>query len=225
MKVKRLFILIFAMLFCFALVGCNTNNKNEDLTVTTEISDVETESDSQFIKASVISKFNNKEIVIYSDTTCFFNIRVSIIDGETVSENSYGEFEISKGETLTLTLNDLAPGFFSDKAIIKDVYPIYSPYVYEISSLNADNYEMINSKLLMKYSSEEITIYSDKSCFFDLYVLTNGDDFDSANIYQRLEIKEGETISLTLDDLAPGFFTTGSYINYVNPYIDTYVEK
>ena len=225
MKVKRLFILIFAMLFCFALVGCNTNNKNEDLTVTTEISDVETESDSQFIKASVISKFNNKEIVIYSDTTCFFNIRVSIIDGETVSENSYGEFEISKGETLTLTLNDLAPGFFSDKAIIKDVYPIYSPYVYEISSLNADNYEMINSKLLMKYSSEEITIYSDKSCFFDLYVLTNGDDFDSANIYQRLEIKEGETISLTLDDLAPGFFTTGSYINYFNPYIDTYVEK
>ena len=225
MKKRRLFILIFAMLICIASVGCSSNKKTEDLTVDTEISDVDSKLDPQQINATVVSKFNQKEIIVYSDTSCFFNIRASVVDGENVSDNSYGEFEISKGETITLTLDDLAPGFFTDQAIITDVYPIYSPYVYEDSSLNSDNYKFTTCQLLMKYSSKDITISSDKSCFFDLYVSTRSNDFNSANIYQKLEIKEGETITLTLDDLAPGFFTDETYISYVNSYIDTYVEK
>ena len=227
MKGKRLFILFFAMLICMTLVGCttSTNTKTEHLTSDTEIPDVETQSHSHSIKATVLSKFNQKEIILYSETSCFFNIIVSVVDGETVSDNSYGEFKISEGETVTLTLDDLAPGFFTDQAIIIDVNPIYSPYVYEDSSLNDDIYKSIKCQLLMKYSYKEITIYSDKTCFFDLDISTIGDNFDSTNIYQKLGIKEGETITLTLDDLAPGFFTDETSIKYVNPYIDTYVEK
>lgn len=225
MKKRRLFILTFAMLICIASVGCSPNKRTEDLTVDTEISDVDSKSDPHQINATVVSKFNQKEIILYSETSCFFNIRVSVVDGETVSENSYGEFEISEGKTITLTLDDLAPGFFTDQAIIAGVNPIYHPYVYEDSSLVSDNYTYTECQLLMKYSSKEITIYSDKSCFFDLYISTIGDNFNSLNIYQKLEIKEGETINLTLDDLAPGFFTDGTYIKYVNPYIDTYVKN
>lgn len=219
MKKGRLFILIFTMLICMVLVGCNENKKTEDLTI-----DTETESNPQPIKATVVSKYNENEITIYSDTSCFFYVEVSVIDGKTTSENKYGEFEILSGETITLTLDDLAPGFFSDQAVIKDVWPI-SPYVYEDSSLDSDNFEFIDSKILMKYSSKEITIYSSKSCFFNLWISTSGLSFCSCNIFQNIEIKEGETITLTLDDLAPGFFDDETSIQYVNSHIDTYIEK
>lgn len=219
MKKGRLFILIFTMLICMVLVGCNENKKIEDLPI-----DTETESNPQPIKATVVSKYNEKEITIYSDTSCFFYVEVSVNDGETTSQNKYGEFEISGGETITLTLNDLAPGFFSEQAIITKVLPI-SPYVYEYSSLNSDNFKSIDSQILMKYSSKEITVYSSESCFFNLWISTNDLDFSSCNVFQKLEIKKGETITLTLDDLAPGFFDDETSIQYVNPSIDTYIEE
>ena len=77
----------------------------------------------------------------------------------------------------------------------------------------------------MKYTSEEITIYSDESCFFDLFVITEGDNFNSRNTYRRVEIKEDTTITLTLDDLLPGFFSDNTHIEYVSSYIYTYVYE
>ena len=217
MKKRRLFILISAMLICIALVGCSVNT--DDLVENTEITEIKTKS----INATVVSKFNEKEIIVYSDTSCFFNLTVSILDENTKSENTYKDFEISKGETITLTIDDLAPDFFSEEAIITYVSPIH-PYVYTDSSLNLDNYKSSNCQLLMKYSSKEITVYSDKSCFFDLSISTEGDNFNSKNEYRKIEIKKGETITLTLNDLVPGFFTNKTSIKYVNPYIETYIH-
>ena len=100
-------------------------------------------------------------------------------------------------------------------------------YVYEKISLNDVDTKSIDCQILMKYTSEEITIYSDESCFFDLFVITGGDNFNSRNTYRRVEIKEGTTITLTLDDLAPDFFSDNTYIDFVSsgiyPYV--YVEE
>lgn len=178
----------------------------------------------QNINASVITKYNEKEIIVYSDTTCFFNLVVSVCDGETSSQNSYGEFQISEGEILTLTLEDLAPGFFSDEAIITDVDAVYDTYVKNFS-LFCDTYSKIDCSLLVKYSEKEITVFSDKSCFFDLYVATKDDDFNSSNSYRKIKIKEGETITLTLEDLSPGFFTDSTKISYVGSNPKTYKKS
>lgn len=222
MKKRRLFILIYAMLICLVLVGCG--NSKDDSSYS---EDSEDEKVPNTINASVIAKYSEKEIVIYSDTSCFFDLEVSVSDEESESKITFKKIQISEGKTITLTLEDLAPGFFSDRAIITKVSEIDDPYVYEKISLNDVDTKSIDCQILMKYTSEEITIYSDESCFFDLFVITGGDNFNSRNTYRRVEIKEGTTITLTLDDLAPDFFSDNTYIDFVSsgiyPYV--YVEE
>lgn len=215
MKKRRLFILIYAMLICLVLVGCG-NSKDDS-------SSSEDEKVPHTINAQVIAKYSEKEIVIYSDTSCFFDLEVSVSDEENESEITFKKIQISEGKTITLTLEDLAPGFFSDRAIITKVTEINNPYVYEEISLNDVDKKNIDCQILMKYTSEEITIYSDESCFFDLFVITEGNDFNSCNKYRRVEIKEGTTITLTLDDLAPDFFSDNTYIDFVSSGIHPYV--
>lgn len=218
MKKRRLFILIYAMLICLALVGCGESKDDSSSSEDSEDAKVP-----HTINASVIAKYSEKEIVIYSDTSCFFDLEVSVSDEESESEITFKKIQISEGKTITLTLEDLAPGFFSDRAIITKVTEISSPYVYTEISLNDVATKNIDCQILMKYTSEEITIYSDESCFFDLFVITEGNNFNSCNIYRRVEIKEGTTITLTLEDLAPGFFSDNTYIEFVSSYIYSYV--
>lgn len=177
----------------------------------------------QEIDASIIAKYNEKEIIVYSDTTCYFNIKVEVCDGETMSENTYKKV-ISEGQTLTLTLEDLAPGFFSDNAIITGVDPIYDTYIKKFS-LVRDKYTSIDCSLLVKYSKKEITVFSDKSCFFDLYVSTTADEFRSSNYYRKIKIKKGETLTLNIEDLAPGFFAEGTDIKFVDSTPATFKKK
>lgn len=223
MKRKRLFILIYAMLICVALVGCSNKNGSESVTEVSETeikTEYESESETQVechkIKASVMVKYSEKEIIIFSDTTCFFNLDVSVRDGEFFSKNTYGEFQISEGESITLTLEDLAPGFFSEQAIIEDASSEI-PYVYGDSPLDTEKYKEIDCGLLVKCSSKEIIVYSDKTCFFDLYLYTEDDNFKSRNTYSKLNISEGETITLNLEDLAPDFFSENTIITSYAP--------
>lgn len=173
------------------------------------------------INASIITKYNKNKIIVYSDTTCFFDLDVSICDGEKNYKNTYEELQISKGKILTLTLENLAPDFFSDEAIITSVEPVDDTYVKQFLP-TFNTYSKNNYSLLMKYSEKEIIVFSDKSCLFDLYVDTKDDDFNSSNKYCKIKIKGGETKSLSLNDLAPGFFTDSTKITYVNSYIPTY---
>lgn len=224
MKKRRLF--IYAMLICLALVGCGKIKDGSESV--TEVSEKETEIEAEYesesecqekankIKASVMVKYSEKEIIVFSDTTCFFNLYVSVRDGEFLSQNTYGEFQISKGESITLNLEDLAPGFFSEEAIIEDASS-KTPYVYEDSPLDAENYKEIDCGLLVKCSSKEIIVYSDTTCFFDLYLYTEDDNFKSRNTYTKLSISEGETITLNLQDLAPGFFSENTIITSYAP--------
>ena len=231
MKKRRLFILC-AMLICVALVGCGKSKAGSESV--TEVSETETEtkteteieaeyeseSESQEkahrIKASVMVKYSKEEIILYSNTTCFFNLDVSVRDGEFLSQNTYGEFHILEGESITLNLEDLAPGFFSEEAIIEDASS-ETPYVYEDSPLAAENYKEIDCGLLVKFSSKEIIVYSDTTCFFDLYLYTEDDNFKSRNAYTKLSISKGETITLNLQDLAPGFFSENTIITSYAP--------
>lgn len=239
---KRLF--IFAMLICIALVGCGitenisetteetkTVKKTEKETKTLKVTEKETETVEkrgqklQKIKASIMVKYSEKEIIVFSNTTCFFNLKISIRDGEFTSQNTYGEFKISEGETMTLTLENLAHDFFSNEAIIEDV-SCSDSYVYGDSPLAVNRYKDIDCKLLIKCSNKEVIVYSDTTCFFDLYLYTEDDNYKSRNAYCKLAITEGETLTLTLDDLAPGFFSDHTIITSYSPLsIRKYIEK
>lgn len=221
MKKTRLVILIYSILISIALAGCSiTKNILEN-----KAENLENKTEKQFINASIVTKYNEKEIVIYSDTTCYFYLDVKIKDGETESENDYGEFKITEGEIMTLTVNDLAPGFFSDNAIIKSVWKVEKPYIYTDNPTLENDYERIDCSILMKYSDKEITIFSDTACYLDLEVSIVDDKFRSYNEYKKIEISERETLVLTPEDLAPGFFTDTATIWNCNTYIYTYVEK
>ena len=162
--------------------------KKETSEFESQISEEKTSIERHVINASVMTKYNNKEIIVYSDTTCFFNLRVSICDGDVISDNSYGEFQITGGETIILNINDLAPNFFTDNAVITYVSDVDNPYIYGDSALACDKYSSINCSLFMKYSDKEIIISSDKTCYFDLRVATKDKEFNSSDKYKKLKI-------------------------------------
>lgn len=223
MKRTRLFILICAMLISLALVGCSTS-KNISKTETEAKVETETKVEPQRIKSSIAVKHTEKEIVVFSDTTCFFDLEVYILDDESISTNTYHELQISEGETITFTLDDLAHGFFSDKAIIQSVSP-RTRYIYGDSPLVEENYKNIDCSLMIKYSSKEVIIYSDTACFFDLNLGVDDAEFNTTIDYMRLNISEKETITLTIDDLAAGFCSDTAIIDYCNTHIQPYVER
>lgn len=222
MKKRRLFILIYAMLICLALVGCGVKkNVSETEEDASEIEENETEVKSNITKPYVIVKYSETEIVVSSDITCSFSLDVTIRDGNFKSNNTYKDFQISEGETITLTPEDLAPDFFFDKAIIVDAD--YNYNIWDYFPNNLDDYQKSNANILLKYSDKKIIVYSDKTCFFDLRIQTKDSDFESFNYYRGIEILEGETLELTLEDLAPGFFSDDTLISYCNENIYPYV--
>lgn len=221
---KKLFIFIIAMFICIALAGCSSTKVVEDSS--TEPQNSENLEQYSIRDSTVISKFNEKEIVIWSDTSCYFDLTVSIVDGDSRSLSTFTGFEISENETIALSVEDLANNFYSYSAIIEDVDAITTVYNYEDSSNKYIYSPIQDSSILMKYTSNEITVHSDFSCFFDLYVSTEGTNFDSKNKYCKLKIEEGETIIFTLDDLAPGFFDDEeTFIKYAYLGLYTYVEQ
>lgn len=226
MKKGRLFILICAMLICLASVGCgvkeNVSEIEEDSEDETEVkSNITKPYVSNITKPYVIVKYSETEIVVFSGITCSFSLDVSIRDGDFESDNTYKDFQISEGETITLTIEDLAPDFFSDKAIIEDADYNYSVWDYFPSNL--DDYKWSDANILLKYSDKKVIVYSDKTCFFDLRIRTKDSDFESSNYYRGIEISEGETLELTLEDLAPGFFSDDTLISYCSEDIDPYL--
>jgi len=232
MKKGDILIFVYAILLLLSGIGVGYSLRGDKIEKQKEISESEskfledeTEVQRKKINASVITKYNGKEIIVYSDTTCFFNLGVSICDGETISSNSYGEFKIASGETITLTIEDLAPDFFSENAIITSVSDVDNPYVYGESSISDDKYKLVDNSIIMKYSEKEITVYSNNDCYFDLHVSTQDSKFNSSNEYKKIKISKGETLTLALNDLAPEFFLDDTIIKYCDPYIYTYIEK
>lgn len=221
---KNLFVFIIIAFIAIALVGCNFTQSNQEVNSEFQIS--ETEETYRIYDATVISKFNEKEIIIRSDTSCYFDLAVTIVDGDETSYNTYSGFEISENETITLSIEDLANNSFSYSAIITDVDAIYQTYSYEKPLQIYTSNRIDNNSIMIKYSEKEITVHSDDSCCFDLYVSTVGTNFSSTNIYRKLKIDEGETIIFTLDDLAPDFFDDEEiYIRYANLGLFTYWEN
>ena len=150
MKKGRLFILIYAMLICLASVGCGVKEN---------VSEDETEVKSNITKPYVTVKYSETEIVVFSRITCSFSLDVSIRDGDFVSDNTYKDFQISEGETITLTLEDLAPDFFSDKAIIEDANYNYS--IRDYFPTNQVDYKRSDANILLKYSDKKVIVYSE----------------------------------------------------------------
>ncbi len=215
--------LIFVMLICITLVACGQHKKEKSESETETTKDLSEYLSRVYINSNVISKYSKDEVQVYSYEDCYFCLPISIIDGEHLSSQLYGPFFIKKEETLTFTINDLKPDFFSNKASIIDLSFI-SPFVYENSELDIENLEKFyNENLIVKYSEKEIIVNSNIDCNFDLWVSTQGKAYNSTNIFRNLEIKKGETLKLTLKSLAPeDFFTSDDKIIYAstqNPYV------
>ena len=244
MKKIRLIILSYTILCCITLTGCswmlipfNFGTQSLEIETQTEIDsetkiEIETEIENQVrrqeIKASIVTKYSEKEIFVYSDATCFFDLTVSIQDGKSQSIEKFGEFQINKGETIRLTIEDLISGFFSDEAVITDIPLVGKPYIYVESDLSEVNYEEIRRAIIVKASQDEVIVYSHEDCFFDITLFTQDANFKSKNEFRRIKINKGETITLTLDDLAPGFFSEDTKITSYSSGLlssDCYIEK
>ena len=232
MKKRRLFILIFAMLISLALVGCGTT-VSEIETETETGEDIETASEIQEqemkttpIKVSMAVQYSDREISIYSDTSCFFTIDINITDIDCVSTNNYGPFEISAGEKLSFTIDELSPDFFSDKARIYDVYSPYS-FTYGDSSRNTWNYSMTDTNVEFKCYSDKVTLRSNEDCFVSFTLQTKDENFESGCAYiDILKINANEITTFTLNDLAPDFYSDKAEIVSYSPLsIHTYVEE
>ncbi|MBQ2937536.1 MAG: hypothetical protein IJE05_01425 [Clostridia bacterium] len=234
MKRKRLFILICAMLICLASVGCQniseTKTKSE-----TEVSTAETETESEseiqemketVIETSIAVQYSDREFSVYSDTSCFFTIDVDILDIDCLSTCNYGPFEISAGEKMNFTIDELSPDFFSDKAKIQNLSSP-STFVYGDSPLEQSNYKAIDAGIQFKCYADKIILRSNKDCFVCLTLQTKDEDFESGNAYlEMLKINANETFTFTLDDLAPGFYSDKAEITSYSPLaIQTYTKK
>lgn len=175
----------------------------------------------QTYESQVLTKHNAKEIVAYSDTTCSFNLVVSVLDRNTIFEKNYGDLQINKYETLTLTLDDLDPGFFSDKAIIKNVYTDGGTYISNFG----DTYEEKFYSLIINYSKSEIIVRSDNNCYFDLTVSVKNKDYNYSENFKKIKVDKEKTLVLTLNDLAPNFFPNDTTIEYVEKRTNTYEKE
>ena len=231
MKERLSIILIYAMLISLALVGCN--NKKETIPeakAETQLqaqiqSEEKSEENRENIKASIAVKHSAKELHIFSDANCFIDLEVTIHDGDFKSIEDYREFQLIEGQILTVQLDDLAPNFFSNDAIIVDV-SCYDPYIYGDTALSKDNYTNIDDTLLIKYSEKEISIYSDTSCLFDLSIFVKNSEFSTFNDFRKIEISQGEILTFSLEDLAPGFFPDDAIIiSYNENATISYIEK
>lgn len=232
MKRKRLFILICAMLICLASVGCQNISETETKPET-EVSKAETESESEAqemeetrIEASIAVQYSDREFSVYSDTSCFFTIDVNILDIDCLSTYNYGPFEISAGEKMNFTIDELSPDFFSDKAKIKNLSRP-STFVYGDSPLDQLNYTALDAGIQFKCYADKIVLRSNKDCFVCLTLQTKDEDFEYGNNYlEMLEINANETSTFTLDDLAPGFYSDNAEItSYSSLAIQTYTKK
>lgn len=133
MKKGRLFILIYAMLICLASVGCGVKENVSE--IEENVSEIKEDifpnnlDDYEWSNANILLKYSDKKVIVYSDKTCFFDLWIRTKDSDFKSSNYYRGIEISEGETLELTLEDLAPGFFSDDTLISDCSEDIKPYV------------------------------------------------------------------------------------------------
>lgn len=96
-KAKRIFmVLAIVTILTTCLTGCNQNS-------------------------NVISKWDSKEISLYSDYSTMVELTVQIRDGS-ISYTSKKELELSAGEPLNVTIQDFeVSSFFSENAEIYNV--------------------------------------------------------------------------------------------------------
>lgn len=70
-------------------------------------------------------KYNTDKIVLYSNEDCFVDLVLYIKEDNFINSAYIRRLHINAKETNTFTLEDLAPGFYSDKAEILQEDPWY----------------------------------------------------------------------------------------------------
>lgn len=168
-------------------------------------------------EAQVLTKYNDKEIIAYSNVSCDFTFSATIDDGDSTSNGTYSASIVS-GTPLRLTIDDLAPNFFSDDAVIRRVGDAVGTY----TSKTGDMYRYKNCNIIFQYSEDQITLRSDEDCYFDLTVYASSNEYSYEEDFKKIEIKKGETLVLSLESFDPYFFSKDAKIDSVISYIPTY---
>lgn len=218
---KRLSI-ITIMLICIVIAGCSKKSEVSEVSKekpkVSEVSEEKPKENAihaeEYEKGKIdveadpfiLTKYSDKELVVYSDTSCNFRVSVDILDGDFEFSN-FVELNISANETLNLTPNDIVPDFFSEEAKFTCV-------AYFGNSYNGDyEYTTIDDgEILAKYSADEIIIYSsvNQSCFTDFSMDIVDGDFIFRNCIHKVKIEPNANVHIKLDDLIPNNFLSKS---------------
>lgn len=218
MKRKRLSILIYAMLICLALVSCGKSNAVYEINVDEpETETQEGEPKEYSIETSMAVQYSDRDFSVYSENSCFFTITVYIVDTDCNSTNTYGPFEISAGEQLDFSIDELSPDFFSDNAKIEYVFSPYA-FTYDDSILSTSNYIPTNADTEFKYYKDKIVLRTNKDCLISFTLQTTDEYFKSGDVsVKMLKLKANEIYTLTLNDLTPGFYSDKAEIVSYSP--------
>lgn len=218
--------LLFMVLTLFyVLFAIRVKDKESNFEPETEIT-IESSSNTEetLIKTSVAVEYSNQEISIYSANSCYVNFYVDVDENNSISSNKYGPIELIGGKKTTISLNDLSSLEYSKTAQITDVYGI-STFIYGNSELADYSYCRSNANIELNCYKDKIVLSSNEDCLASFYAQTKNDE-KHGFVQINLNLNANEPKTVTLNDLAPGFYSgTTEIVSYSPLTIHSYYKK
>ena len=234
----RIFLIIALLSFIVAILVSIISsllffNKNDDvqnnseLALATEITsntefqteislDTEENLKETQIETTIAVEYSNKMIAFYSPISCYIQFSLYVTEDDSNSFNKYGPIELVSGEKKILSLDNLSSLKYSDNAKITNVSNIHT-FVYGKSSFDSSFYSISDSNIEFKCYSDKIELSSNKDCLASFVIQTK--DGNVSGFIQTTLLKLDANISktVTLDDLAPGFYSGTTEIYSYSP--------
>lgn len=168
------------------------------------------------IETTIAVEYSNKMIAFYSPISCYIQFSLYVTEDDSNSFNQYGPIELVSGEKKILSLDNLSSLKYSDNAKITNVSNIHT-FVYGKSSFDSSFYSISDSNIEFKCYSDKIELSSNKDCLASFVIQTK--DGNVSGFIQTTLLKLDANISktVTLDDLAPGFYSGTTEIYSYSP--------
>lgn len=224
------FIVAILVSIILSLLFFNKNDdvqNNSELALATEITantefqteislDTEENLKETQIETTIAVEYSNKMIAFYSPISCYIQFNLYVTEDDSNSFNQYGPIELVSGEKKILSLDSLSSLKYSDNAKISNVSNIHT-FVYGKSSFDSSFYSISNSNIEFKCYSDKIELSSNKDCLASFVIQTK--DGNISGFIQTTLLKLDANISktVTLDDLAPGFYSGTTEIYSYSP--------
>lgn len=214
--------------FCKKAADNNNNAQLATETETASASETQASSDTQVssateetlektkIMTSIAVEYSNKEVSFFSPISCYIKFIISVSDNDSTSYNQYGPIELAAGEKSIFSLDNLSILKYSDTAKITDVM-VTDTFVYGNSEFDSSLYSISGSNIEFKCYKREIELSSNKDCFASFLIQTRDGDSSGFLKVNLLKLDANVPRTVTLDDLAPGFFSETTEICSYSP--------